>query len=76
MLAGSASLRAARWSHFIDKMEGITGLTRWELDWMNRKLQEGDTKWLQEAMVSKMEEEMREEILLRKVEAAEGTVRG
>jgi len=43
---------------------------------MNRKLQEGDTKWLQEAMVSKMEEEMREEILLRKVEAAEGTVRG
>ena len=43
---------------------------------MNRKLQEGDTKWLQEAMVSKMEEEMREEILLRKVEAAEGTGRG
>ena len=60
----------------IDKMEGTTGLTRWELDWMNRKLQEGDTKWLQEAMVSKMEEEMREEILLRKVEAAEGTGRG
>lgn len=53
-------------------MEGNTNLTQWELDWMCGKIKEGDTKWLQEAMVSKMEEEMREEILLRKVEAEEG----
>tara|TARA_R110002051_G_scaffold139846_1_gene212548 strand:- start:455 stop:628 length:174 start_codon:yes stop_codon:yes gene_type:complete len=53
-------------------MEGTTGLTRDELDWMIKKILEGDTKWLQEAMVSKMEEEIREENRLRKLEAEEG----